>query len=106
MSEEENINEEVGQDVVSYNLGGGADISLPEIPMPSTEKKKEVMRIKRVIQAAFTKTYEEGTRGYYAAIKKEGFIMKTHDWGSQIQFYINVFSNLTTHLRPQHPLFL
>ena len=44
MNEEENTNEEVGQDVVSYSFGGDVDISLPEIPMPSTEKKREVKK--------------------------------------------------------------
>ena len=26
-------------DIISYGLEGGADVSLPEIPMPSVEKK-------------------------------------------------------------------
>lgn len=42
--EEENQNKSVGEDIVSYGFGGDADISLPEIPMPVVEKKKEVKK--------------------------------------------------------------
>ena len=38
--EEHNNNE----DVVSYNFGGDVDLSLPEIPMPTIEKKEDVSR--------------------------------------------------------------
>ena len=40
MSEENNMNE----DVVSYNFGGDVDISLPDIPLPTVQEKKDVKK--------------------------------------------------------------
>ena len=41
--EQENNNENIGEDVVSYGLGG-VDISLPEIPMPTVQEKVEIKK--------------------------------------------------------------
>ena len=38
------VNENMNEDVISYTYGDGADISLPEIPMPPTEKKKDIKK--------------------------------------------------------------
>ena len=35
-------NENVGEDVVSYGFGGDIDINLPDIPMPVAQEKKEI----------------------------------------------------------------
>ena len=40
MSEENNMNE----DVVSYNFGGDVDISLPDIPLPTAQEKTDVKK--------------------------------------------------------------
>lgn len=41
--EQENNNENVGEDIVSYGLGD-VDIALPEIPMPTVQEKVEVKK--------------------------------------------------------------
>lgn len=37
-------NENVGEDVVSYGFGGDIDINLPDIPMPVAQEKKEIKK--------------------------------------------------------------
>ena len=40
-------------DIISYNMGDGADVSLPEIPMPVTPAKKENEDVKDKCEVAF-----------------------------------------------------
>ena len=39
------------EDIISYNMGGDIDVSIPEIPLPVTEKK--VDEVKDECEAAF-----------------------------------------------------
>ena len=39
------------EDIISYNMGGEVDVSIPEIPLPVTEKK--VDEVKDECEAAF-----------------------------------------------------
>ena len=40
-------------DIISYNMGEGADVSLPEIPMPIAPAKKENEDVKDKCEVAF-----------------------------------------------------